>query len=147
MPVTLPHPLRPAVPEPAALSDAGHAVIWWVVAMVVVVALLGWWGLRQRQSGRVGGAPGRTSNWRDLETAVGTVDWYERFGQRLCALHGYGQGDHHRTARLLASLAADEVGRPWQHLARRWEWAIYAGHPGTATEHQADLQLARARWP
>jgi hypothetical protein len=145
--MSLPHPLRPAVPSPVDVSPLLDPQLGWALALLAAVALVGWWWLRrQRPVGRDHQHLAR-SGWRELETAVGAADWYDRFGQKLCALNGYGPADHHRTARLLASLAGAEAGRPWEQVARRWEWAIYAGHPGTAPEHRADLQLARARWP
>jgi hypothetical protein len=145
--MTLPHPLRPTVPTPVAMPSPVDASILVPLLVLVAVLLVGWWWLRRQQPRRRSVGRVATATWQDLEAAIGAADWYERFGQRLCALQGVGGADHHGTARVLAALARDEAGQPWRAVARRWEWAIYAAHPGAPAEHRADLQLARARWP
>jgi hypothetical protein len=144
----LPHPLRPGV-LPATDVPTGPEVAWFVplVILLAMVAVGWWWLRRQRPQRRRSAGPAGASPWDDLATAVGSANWYERFGERICTLQGYRSSGHHDTARLLAALFLDEAGPAWRPVARRWEWAIYAGHPGTAREHEADLQLARARWP
>lgn len=144
--MTLPHAFRPPVPlTPVAPAAPGTLLV--AVGLLLAVMAVGWWWLRRQAPRRQPPIAGMAASWRELESTLGAPDWYERFGHRLCAVNGWGAGDHDRTAKLLAGLATTAAGRPWSEVARRWEWATYAGHGGSAAEHQADLQLAKARWP
>lgn len=142
VPLTLPHGMRPAVGTSGAMpAGAGDTATSFLLLAGVMLLGLGWLWWQGRAARTTQGTAQRDTRdrWTHLASTVGQPDWYQRLGETLVREHGDGSGP----GAWLAKAAARDATGGWGIVARHWEWAVYAGHTGSAEVHASDLALVR----